>query len=59
MNTHDIYFHGEIKKKQKKHQYFWASLFKVTLSIVFIFIDHKSRMIQTDSSEFCFFITCL
>ena len=56
MSTHNISFHGEIKKK---YQYFWIDLFKAILSKSFIFIDLKSRMIQIDSFEFHFFITYL
>ena len=45
-------------EKEEKN-YFWIDLFKAILSNSFTFIDHKSRMIQIDSFEFQFFITCL
>ena len=38
MSTHNICFHGEIRK----YQYFWADLFKALLSIFFTITDHKN-----------------
>ena len=52
MSTHNLCFHGKIRKKKKKHQYFWVDLFQAILSNLFTFIGHKSRMTQIDSFEF-------
>ena len=47
------------KRIREKYQYFGIDLFKAILSNFFIFIDHKSTTIETDSFEIHFFITCL
>ena len=55
MSSHYICFHGEIRKISE----LLADLFEAILSNFFTFIGHKSRMTQTDSFEFHFYIACL
>ena len=54
MSTHNICFHGEIRK----NIYFLVDLFQAFLSNFLSIIDHKSRMTQIERFEFHFFIIC-
>ena len=53
MSTHNICFHGEIRKMSL----LFADLLKAVLSL-FFFFGQISRMTQTDSFDFHFFINC-
>ena len=50
-------FSWENKKKYQCISVDRSDLFKAVLSNLFVFIDHKSRIIKIDSFEFHFFIT--
>ena len=56
MSTHNIQFHGEIRKISLLLGCLIKGYFII---FFFIFIDHKSRITQKDSFEFHFFITGL
>ena len=53
MSTHNICFHGEIKKNST----FKLTYLRLLHQFSSLFIDHKSKINQIDSLEFHFYIT--